>query len=183
VRLSTTSYVVLGLVESCQPATPYDIKRMAEMSTSHFWTVAHTQLYSECSRLAREGLLDERQEQTGRRRKLYRITDAGREALDGWRAEPAGEQLELRDPGMLKLFFGADPRPLAEAQLTIHEKRLAEYRELVKVEMPDGMRLALECGLGHEREYVRYWKKVLDGATETAPTGARAGRDGAPGGM
>jgi hypothetical protein len=34
--------------------------------------------------------------------------------------------------------------------------------------MPEGMRLALECGLGHEREYVRYWKAVLDGVAESA---------------
>lgn len=160
VRLSTTSYVVLGLVELRQPATPYDIKRAAEVSTANFWTVAHTQLYSECSRLAREGLLDEQQEPDGRRRKRYRLTDAGRAALDAWRGEPVGEDFELRDPGMLKLFFGADPKPLADAQLAIHEKQLAIYRELATNEMPEGMRLALECGIGHEREYIRYWKKL-----------------------
>lgn len=161
VRLSTTSYVVLGLVEMRQPATPYDIKRAAEVSTANFWTVAHTQLYSECSRLTREGLLHEQQEQTGRRRKLYRLTDAGHAALDAWRAEPVGEEFELRDPGMLKLFFGADPKPLAQAQLAIHQKQLAMYRELAKKDMTEGMRLALECGTGHEREYVRYWKKLV----------------------
>jgi PadR family transcriptional regulator, regulatory protein AphA len=160
VRLSTTSYVVLGLVEMLEPATPYDIKRAAEVSIANFWTVAHTQLYSECSRLTREGLLHEQQEQDGRRRKLYRLTDTGRAALDAWRSEPAGEDFELRDPGTLKLFFGADPKPLAEVQLTIHQQQLATYRELAKQEMPEGMRLALECGIGHEREYVRYWKKL-----------------------
>jgi PadR family transcriptional regulator AphA len=160
VRLSTTSYVVLGLVEMRQPATPYDIKRAAEASIANFWTVAHTQLYGECSRLAREGLLDEQQEQTGRRRKLYRLTDAGRAALDAWRAEPVGEGFELRDPGMLKLAFGADPKPIAEAQLALHEQQLAMYHERAKTTMPEGMRLALECGIGHEREYVRYWKKL-----------------------
>jgi DNA-binding PadR family transcriptional regulator len=159
-RLTTTSYVVLGLVEMCQPVTPYDIKRTAEASTAHFWTVAHTQLYSECARLAREGLLEERQEQTGRRRKLYRLTLAGEAALDAWRKEPAGEGFELRDPGILKLSFGADPKPLAEAQLAIHEQQLANYLEYAKMEMPDGMRLALEGGIGHAREYVRYWKKL-----------------------
>ena len=159
-RLTTTSYLVLGLVERCQPATPYDIKRAAQDSTDNFWTVAHTQLYSECSRLAREGLLDERQEQTGRRRKLYRITDAGRAAFDAWRSKPVGEALELRDPGILKLFFGADPKPLARAQLAAHEQQLAKYREWTKLPMPEGGRLALECGLGHEREYIRYWKKL-----------------------
>jgi PadR family transcriptional regulator, regulatory protein AphA len=161
VRLSTTSYVVLGLVEMCQPATPYDIKRAAEASTANFWTVAHTQLYGECSRLAREGLLHEEQEQTGRRRKLYRLTEVGRAALDAWRAEPVGEDFELRDPGLLKLFFGADPKPLAQAQLALHEQQLAIYRERAKQTMPEGMRLALECGMGHEREYVRYWKKLV----------------------
>jgi PadR family transcriptional regulator, regulatory protein AphA len=162
VRLSTTSYVVLGLVELRQPATPYDIKRAAEATTANFWTVAHTQLYSECSRLAREGLLDEQQEQTGRRRKLYRLTDAGKAELDAWRAEPVSETFELRDPGILKLFFGADPAQLAQAQLEHHQQRLEDYREVAKAEMPTGMRLALECGLAHEREYVRYWTKLVE---------------------
>jgi len=26
--------------------------------------------------------------------------------------------------------------------------------------MPRGMRLALESGLGHEKEFVRFWKRV-----------------------
>jgi len=163
VRLTTTSYVVLGLVEMCQPATPYEIKRAAEATTSNFWTVAHTQLYGECSRLAREGLLDERQEQTGRRRKLYRLTGSGRAALDAWRAEPTGDGFELRDPGAVKLFFGAAPKPLAEAQLAIHRRQLDRYRQAAKADMTDGARLALECGIGHEREYVRYWTKLADG--------------------
>ena len=51
-RLSNTSYVVLGLVEACQPATPYDLKRFAEISVFNFWSVPHTQIYSECARLA-----------------------------------------------------------------------------------------------------------------------------------
>jgi PadR family transcriptional regulator AphA len=160
VRLSTTSYVVLGLVELCQPATPYDIKRAAEATTANFWTVAHTQLYGECSRLAREKLLEEKQEQGGRRRKLYRLTRAGQAALDAWRAEPVSDSIELRDPGILKLFFGADPAVLARTQLELHRQRLEQYRQQATAEMSDGMRLALECGLGHEREYVRYWKKL-----------------------
>ncbi len=160
IRLTTTSYVVLGLVEMCEPATPYDVKRAAEATTADFWTLAHTQLYSECARLAAAALLDERQEATGRRRKLYRITRAGRAALDAWRADPAEGAVELRDPGILKLFFGADPAALAPAQLALHERRLARYREQAKADLPDHVRLVLECGIGHEREYVRYWKRL-----------------------
>lgn len=33
-------------------------------------------------------------------------------------------------------------------------------------EMPEGMRLALEAGIGHEREYVRFWSGMRDRAPE-----------------
>ena len=70
------------------PATPYDLKQLAQVSTAKFWSVPHTQLYTECARLAREGLLSEQREQTGRRRRIYRLTDAGSQALEQWRSEP-----------------------------------------------------------------------------------------------
>jgi DNA-binding PadR family transcriptional regulator len=105
-------------------------------------------------------VLDEQQEQSGRRRKVYRLTETGQAELDAWRAEPVGEPFELRDPGLLKLFFGADSRRLAQAQLAIHEQQLETYLEQAEMEMPAAHRLALECGIGHEREYIRSWKKL-----------------------
>lgn len=162
VRLSTTSYVVLGLVEACEPATPYELKAAAEASVQNFWTLAHTQLYGECTRLAAEGLLDEQQEETGRRRKVYRTTAAGRDALAGWRDDAAPSQYEMRDPGILKLFFGADPAALAVEQTAFHEAKLAEYEVLAQQEMTPGMRLALEAGIGHEREFLRFWSELRD---------------------
>src|SRR5580704_18775474 len=121
-RLSETSFIVLGLLELVQPATPYDLKRLAHHSTMNFWAVPHTQLYSECARLAKEGLLSEQREQTGRRRRIYRLTDSGREALERWRSEPARDIYELRDVATLKLFVGADPAELAAAQVKVHEQ-------------------------------------------------------------
>ncbi len=88
--LDETSYIVLGLLEMSEPATPYDLERVARLSTVRFWTIPHSRLYSECARLAKEGLLSEEREQTGRRRRIYRLTASGREALKGWRADPAG---------------------------------------------------------------------------------------------
>ena len=162
-RLSPTSFVVLGLIEQAEPATPYDLKRLAALSTSNFWTVPHTQLYTECGRLAAEGLLSETREQTGRRRRSYRLTRNGRRALSRWRAEPAGELYELRDEGLLKLFFGADPVKLAEAQLEAHTGRLAGYEALMAElggYMPEGQRLALEAGIAHEKDFVRFWRRL-----------------------
>ena len=159
-RLSQTSYVVLGLVERCQPATPYDIKRVAEISTAHFWSVPHTQLYTECARLAEAGLLEEEREDSGRRRRVYRLAGAGQLLLDEWRGEAAAELYEMRDVGMLKLFLGADPADLADGQIALHESKLREFRETAKLDMAEGMRLALEAGIGHEKEYIRFWKRA-----------------------
>jgi len=84
-RLTDTSYVVLGLVEVCQPATPYDLKQFAKVSVFNFWSVPHTQVYSECARLAEAGLLDEEREEGGRRRRVYRLTEDGKSELAEWR--------------------------------------------------------------------------------------------------
>jgi len=163
-RLTQTSYVVLGLIERLEPATPYDLKRAAEAGVQNFWALPHTQLYSECARLAEAGLLAEKREEGGRRRRIYRITSAGRTELEAWRDDLDVGQWELRDHGLLKLFFGADPAPLARVQVEAHEGRLAEYERL-RDELPGltpGMRLALESGIGHEREYVRFWRRLAD---------------------
>jgi PadR family transcriptional regulator AphA len=169
-RLSETSYIVLGLIEKIGPATPYDLKRMAQISTFNFWAVPHTQLYTECGRLAGEGLLSERREQSGRRRRIYSLTKRGREALALWLTEPTEELEEVRDPATLKLFFGGDPAKLAAAQLAAHQRKLHAYEQL-RAEATDwsrGWRLALEAGIGHERESIRFWTRIAREAQ--APT-------------
>ena len=165
IRLTPTSYVVLGLLERCGEATPYTLKRLVAEGVGNVWTVQHAQLYSEPERLTRAGLAAEEREAGGRRRRTYRLTAAGRAALDRWRAEPEGGTTELRDIGLLQLFFGADPEAVAAAQLPPHEARLAEYEELrdrVGAEMDRGPRLALEAGIAHEREWVRFWRGVSE---------------------
>jgi DNA-binding PadR family transcriptional regulator len=169
-RLGETAYIVLGLLEQCEPATPYDLKQVAQVTTVNFWTVPHTQIYTECARLAAAGLLNEEREQGGRRRRIYTLTPAGREVLEEWRAETSGVLYELRDVATLKLFFGADPQELAAAQLGAHKARLEEYEQLCAglVEVPEGWRLALELGIGHEREFIRFWSE-LAGREESSP--------------
>jgi DNA-binding PadR family transcriptional regulator len=178
-RLTETSYIVLGLLELAEPATPYHLKRLAQMSTSNFWSVPHTQLYTECARLAAEGLLDERQEQSGRRRRTYRLRDRGRRLLEEWRNEPTGDLYELRDESTLKLFFGGDPAELAASQLQAHRRRLKAYEQLRAglAQAPRGQLLALECGIGHEREFIRFWSRV----SETDPPAADAAAPPRPG--
>jgi PadR family transcriptional regulator AphA len=164
-KLTDTSYAVLGLLDLFEPATPYQLKQVAQVSIFHFWSIPHTQLYTECARLAKAGLLDEQRERTGRRRRIYRLSAAGRKALREWRSEPRTDMYELRDPGLLKLFCGGDPAALSETQLELHERRMHAYEELRdNTDMSGGMLLALEAGIGHAREYVRFWSRVRDSA-------------------
>src|SRR5690348_14332730 len=104
-RLSTTSYVVLGTIGLRGPSTPYDLKRAVGHSVGYFWSFPHAQLYSEPERLERMGLLEVETEQTGRRRKVYSITDEGRDAVRAWLAAPTHEHFEMRDIAEMKLFF------------------------------------------------------------------------------
>jgi predicted DsbA family dithiol-disulfide isomerase len=116
----------------------------------------------------------------GRPRPSLGIGDAvldGRAPYDEWRAavvvaggEPVGARLDVE--GALRRFGRMAtpevaavcelPGPLAAAQLEIHERRLAEYDELHAGagDWPAGPRLALESGIGHEREWVRFWRTV-----------------------
>jgi DNA-binding PadR family transcriptional regulator len=165
-RLSPTSYIVLALIDQAGEATPYDLKRTVGVILGGFWSVPHAQIYAEPERLARGGFLSERRELGGRRRRHYKLTAEGKQALGEWLAEPTDEMAELRDPGLLKLFFGGDPKRLALAQLSIHRRRLAEFEELagqIAGQAPPGFLLTLRAGIGHEREWVRFWELVEKG--------------------
>lgn len=163
VNLTPTSYIVLGLLERAGESTPYDLKRLVSASVGNFWSVPHSQLYAEPQRLARTGYLTERREEDGRRRRLYSVTERGREALADWRSEPTSELPELRDPGLLKLFFGADCETLAAVRRDAHRAKLTAYEERRSLDTGDGPRgpwRALDAGIAHEREWVRFWGEL-----------------------
>jgi PadR family transcriptional regulator, regulatory protein AphA len=163
VRLTPTSYIVLGLLEFAGESTPYGLKQLVSASVGNFWTLHHAQLYTEPERLAEGGYVSEKRERAGRRRRLYEITAKGRTALDEWRREPTTSLGELREPALLKLFFGADPATIATAQLPAHRAKLAEYeaiRDGIPENVPQGPRLALEAGIRNERHFIEFWEDL-----------------------
>ncbi|HEX2743967.1 MAG TPA: PadR family transcriptional regulator [Streptosporangiaceae bacterium] len=172
IRLTPTSYIVLGLLMQADEATPYELKAMVAGGIGNLWSLQHTQLYAEPERLTEAGYLTETREDGGRRRKLYRITPAGRDAFRGWlSAELASELPELRDISLLKIFFGADPRPIAIGQLRAHREKLREYTEIEQALTGTalaGPMTTLLAGIGHEREWIRYWADLA--AEDADPT-------------
>jgi DNA-binding PadR family transcriptional regulator len=161
-RLTPTSFIVLGLIELSGEATPYELKQAVNVSLGNFWSLQHAQLYSEPERLAKAGYLEERREQGGRRRRHYSITEKGRKALAEWRDSPADRILELRDLGLLKVFFGADPARVAEGQLEIYRRKLAEYEGLKSIDAgtePRGPWLTLDAGIRHTNLSIEFWEE------------------------
>ena len=178
--LTPTSYLVLGLLAREGPSTPYDLKRRVAATLGHVWSFPHTLLYTEPSRLADLGLVTERREQHGRRRRLFTVTDAGLAALRAWLARPSSEPTELRDLGLLQLFFSdlgspEDHPRIAAQELALHRARLAEYEEDHRLEGrasggEASRRLdrtaerwrgeTLKMGILYERAAVAFWEEV-----------------------
>ncbi len=167
--LTPTSYVVLGLLALLGPSTPYDMERWVDGSLGHFWSVPRSQLYGEPARLTAAGLLAESREQTGRRRRTFALTDAGRAALQAWLGTPDGQVAEIRDLGLLKLFFGsAAARPddvtrSAAAQVGAHAAQLALYEQLTEVVEDPHVAATLRLGVAYEQAAVAFWSSVAEG--------------------
>jgi PadR family transcriptional regulator, regulatory protein AphA len=181
-RLTPVSYVVLGLLAQNGPSTPYELKAAVARSIGNFWSFPHTQLYTEPERLVSLGLVRERQESGGRRRRTFTITAAGRRALRAWMQEP-GFSREIRDLGLLKLFFGGLVSPdevvaLATEQEKAHLAKLQDFEALEREGREDGdphRRAVLRMGLVYERAAARFWAEIADGALPEPEPGSGSG--------
>jgi DNA-binding PadR family transcriptional regulator len=166
--LTPVSYLVLGLV-ACGASTSYELKQRVAGSVGFMWSFPHSALYAEPARLVGLGLLSDEQEEHGRRRRLYTITDQGRAELESWLRQPPTEPPQLRDLGLLKLFFSNltsenDVRALAEAQVAVHRERLAIYQQIeaAKPAEPDDPfpYATLRMGFMCENAFIAFWEEI-----------------------
>jgi PadR family transcriptional regulator, regulatory protein AphA len=178
-NLTATAYVILGFVRK-GPKSGYEIKALVDNSTRFFWAASYGQIYPELKRLAEAGLINGSDSPTGgRKRTVYEITADGEEELRSWlRQRP--ETFEMRDEGLLKLFF-ADALPREDAleilramraqRLAISE-RLQAIKDLKlngEVEDPFPL-IVLEGGLEFSRWFADWCERmeaqILDSALE-----------------
>lgn len=161
--MSAIARVILGAL-SFGPKSGYEIKQLVDKATRFFWAGSYGQIYPELKRLEERGLIaGEESAIGGRRRVVFALTPAGRDALRGWLLEPdAG--YELRDEGLLKLFFADTLEPDETLELlrrfrAQRQEVLDRLRELERAIGPDhtGTRgLVLEYGIGHH-EWIVAW--------------------------
>jgi len=175
-RLNATSYVVLGML-SFGPATSYDLKQRVANTVGNFWAFAHSQLYDEPARLVADGLVSASVEEGGRRRRTYSIEPAGRDALRDWLATTTGDQVEVRDLGLLKLFFAGLAEPadlvrLANDQERSHRERAEGYaaqRERVAAYADRWQLRTIELGIRYETCVAEFWTEFIAELDQNPP--------------
>ena len=130
-KLPPTSYAVLGLL-SLVSASGYDLSQMAEASIANFWPLSRSQIYSELTRLEDLGLVSGTEVSQERLpdKRVFELTDAGFEELDGWLDAPGAPADRYRSGFLLKAFFGSRMDPTARiALLDAYRAEAVEARD------------------------------------------------------
>lgn len=121
-ELGAPAYVVLGMVR-LGARSGYEIKQAVENSIRFFWTISQVQIYPSLQLLEQAGLITGRPDPQGRRpRRVFEITEAGEAALRDWLTRDEPMPFELRDSGLLKVFF-ADTLDREQALALLHAVR------------------------------------------------------------
>jgi DNA-binding PadR family transcriptional regulator len=125
---TAVTWAVLGILER-GPRSGYDLKQSIDRTIRHFWAASYGQIYPELKRLEAAGWIESEEVANGARaRRVHRITDAGRQALQDW-LHGYETRIELRDESLLRLFF-ADSLPPDEA-LGLLAARREGYRHML----------------------------------------------------
>ena len=129
---------ILGLLAQ-GPLHGYDLKSAFDEHVGSLWNLNIGQIYNTLRLLERDGLVTfENQEHEGRgpSRKVYEITEGGREELTRWLAEPVKQPRRLKDEFYVKLVFnrqtGGDHGALIWKQRQAYLQMLHEINNMQK---------------------------------------------------
>lgn len=170
-------YAILGLL-SQQPMTGYDIAReFNDNAFANFWYATHGQIYPELKRLLDEKLVDYEVIIQGRilEKKLYTITDKGREDFLNWLTTDEPVPPTPKDVFRLRTYFSQfaekeDFIRMLYAQLEKHQYKhtylsklmASNYNErpaIMTKEMGDYM--VLEGAIIREHTYIVWLYRCL----------------------
>jgi PadR family transcriptional regulator AphA len=106
-RLTSFEHVLLGMI-FIQPSTGYDLKRRFATTAMGVYQPSSGALYPALDRLERRGLLRSEAPgpaEGGRPRRVYHLTEEGRQAHLDWVREPVVPQTAPQDLGLHLLRF------------------------------------------------------------------------------
>lgn len=143
----SAAYALLGMLGN-QPSYGYDLKRDYDVLYGKEKTLPFGQVYATLSRLLRDKKvsIEATEQRAGPERKLYAITNLGREDLEQWLLAP-----EKLHPNMQTILFikvvtaillNKDPDIYLDAQRAAH---LARMRELTVLRQGDDLAASLQA--------------------------------------
>lgn len=118
-------YAILGFL-NYEPLSGYDLKKIIDLSVSHFWPADQSQIYRTLARMEADGWLrvEHVAQESRPSRKVYHITEAGQSELLHWLAEPLPPG-EVRLPWLIQIFFAGR---LPDEQVIALLERMAQYQ-------------------------------------------------------
>lgn len=158
---------MLGLLSIC-PMSGYDLHQAVARSIAHFWPISKSQVYAELSRLERLGMIvgtDVRQKRLPDKR-VFRLTEAGAEALDRWLSDTPAGPLQMRIPFLLKALLG-HRRPPGATSALLREVRAGAAEEARRFAR-FGEVLESAPGTCYARITVLFGRKIAEAMAEWA---------------
>lgn len=154
-KISATEAALLALLTRSE-MSGYDLQRAAEAAGGFFWAPTKSRIYAVLPQLVERGYATSREvQQVGRPNKqLYRITKAGRAAVQCWLEEPPKFEPE-RAPMLLKLYFG---ELLAPDTLVAHLRHIRNEAAALKTQLesqPGGGDVYAELASRHTLEWLK----------------------------
>lgn len=163
---SRSSYCVLGCLSS-GPKSGYDIRMMMSQVTGFFWRESDGQLYPALKTLLEQGSIRQLEGETERNKKIYEITEQGRQVLREWLIQPAGDA-QVRSEFLLKIFLGNEMT--REKQVSHLERERQHLKE--KIGKLAGLVKTIETNNGNRR-VSEAWAMTMELGLELAETELR----------
>lgn len=160
---------------STSPCSGYDISKQFDEGVGCYWKASQQQIYRELSKMEQRGWVKfEQIPQVGKPdKKIYCITETGREALHRWYLEPT-EPTPIREDLLVKVLAGAFmPQDLLLEELKrrrqSHLEQLLHYQAMAdqyhRLDNPPPQEqyryLTLRRGISYEQDWVNWCDEVL----------------------
>ncbi|GAB2728378.1 PadR family transcriptional regulator [Streptomyces bullii] len=171
--MSLPHAILTALLE--KPSSGLELTRRFDKSIGYFWSATHQQIYRELGKLEAEGLIRALPaEQAARgQKKRYEVLPAGRAELARWTAA-SQDPKPHRDALLLRLRAAAVVGTAGleadlRRHLELHERQLAEYREIERRDFPAGttdaqdrlQHLVLRAGIDLETFWTQWLRHAL----------------------
>ncbi|MEV5439364.1 PadR family transcriptional regulator [Streptomyces sp. NPDC052682] len=171
--MSLPHAILTALLE--KPSSGLELTRRFDRSIGYFWSATHQQIYRELGKLEAEGLIRALPaEQPARgQKKSYEVLPAGRAELARWTAasqdpKPHRDALLLRLRAAAVVGTAGLQADLLH-HLELHERQLAEYREIERRDFPPGStstqdrlrHLVLRAGIDLETFWTQWLRHAL----------------------